>query len=158
MTDAYGTDTPIDIHIALDIAKNDEEKLVDQKTYLAMVDTLMYAAQGTRPDICYAVGLLSRFNTEPRTRHLTAAKRVLRYLKETKDRKLTYTTRNQNLHGFVDADWANSTDRKSVAGYVFLLNSAAISWSSKKQSLVALSTKEAEYTAFTEASREALWL
>ena len=106
MTDAYGTDTPIDIHIALDIAKNDEEKLVDQKTYLAMVDTLMYAAQGTRPDICYAVGLLSRFNTEPRTRHLTAAKRVLRYLKNTTNRKLTYTARNQNLHGFVDADWA----------------------------------------------------
>ena len=158
MTDAYGVDTPIDTHVTLEITKDDEDRPVDQTTYLAMVGSLMYAAQMTRPDICYAVGLLSRFNTNPRTRHLTAAKRVLRYLKKTKNKKLTYTNPNSNLHGFVDADWANSSDRKSVGGYVYLLNNTAISWSSKKQSLVALSTKEAEYTAFTEASREALWL
>ena len=97
-------------------------------------------------------------NKDPRTRHLTAVKRVLRYLKKTKDRKLTYTVRNQNLHDFVDADWAKSANRKLVGGYAFLPNNAAISWSSKKQSLVALSTKEAEYTAFTGASRETLWL
>ena len=119
----------------------------------------MYAATGTRPDISYTVGILCSFNASPRTSHLTAAKRVLRYLKKTKDLKLVYGTGNkQDLHSFVDSDWAKSQDRKSIGGYVFLLGNAAVSWSSKKQTLVALSTKEAEYTAFTEASREALWL
>ena len=108
------------------------------------------------------MGLLSSYNASPRTRNLTAAKRVLRYLKKAKDLKLVYTTGNlkqdHGLYGFVDSDWAKSQDRKSIRGYVFILGNAAISRSSKKQTLVALSTKEAEYTAITEASREALWL
>ena len=160
MTNAYGVDNPIDCNLSLEITSNDTDKSVNQTEYLAIVGSLMYAALGTRPDISYAVGLLSSFNTNPRTRHLTAAKRVLRYLKKTKDLKLAYTetTNSQSLHGFIDSDWAKSQDRKSIGGYVFMLGNAAISWSSKKQTLVALSTKEAEYTAFTEASREALWL
>ena len=95
----------------------------------------MYVAIGTRPDISYAVGLLSSYNANPRTRHLTAAKRVLRYLKKTKDLKLVYTgtTGKHDLHGFVDSDWAKSQDRKSIGGYAFMLGNAAISWSSKKQ-------------------------
>jgi len=160
MTDAYGADTPIDIHVSLDIAADDTDNPIDQTEYLALVGSLMYAAIGTRPDISYAVGLLSSYNANPRTRHLTAAKRVLRYLKKTKDLKLVYTgtTGKHDLHGFVDSDWAKSQDRKSIGGYAFMLGNAAISWSSKKQTLVAQSTKEAEYTAFNEASREALWL
>ena len=108
------------------------------------------------------MGLLSSYNASPRTRHLTAAKRVLRYLKKTKNLKPVYTAGNSKhdygLYGFVDSDWAKSQDRKPIGGYVFMLGNAATSWSSKKQTLVDLSTKEAEYTAFTEASREALWL
>ena len=158
--DAYGVDTPIDIHVSLDIAADDTDNPIDQTEYLALVGSLMYAAIGTRPDISYAVGLLSSYNPNPRTRHLTAAKRVLRYLKKTKDLKLVYTgtTGKHDLHGFVDSDWAKSQDRKSIGGYAFMLGNTAISWSSKKQTLVAQSTKEAEYTAFNEASREALWL
>ena len=91
----------------------------------------MYAALGTRLDISYAVNLLSRYNIDPRTRHLTAAKRVLRYLKKTKDLKLVYKELEDNLCGFVDANWVNLVDRKSVGGYVFLLGGTAISWSSK---------------------------
>ena len=161
MMDAYGVDTPIDNHVTLDIAEDDTDKPIDQTEYLALVGSLMYAAIGTRPDISYAVGLLSSYNANPRTRHFTAAKRVLRYLKKTKDLKLIYTGTGKNdsdLHGFVDSDWAKSRDRKSIGGYAFMLGNAAISWSSKKQSLVAQSTKEAEYMAFNEASREALWL
>ena len=163
MTDAYGVDTPIDIHASLDDTATSKDKPVDQTEYLALVGSLMYAATGTRPDISYVVGILCSFNSSPRTSHLTAAKRVLRYLKKTKDLKLVYGTGDKHrdkhdLHGFVDSDWAKSQDRKSIGGYAFLLGNAAISWSSKKQTLVALSTKEAEYTAFTEASREALWL
>ena len=116
----------------------------------------MYAALGVRPDISYVFTLLSRFNNNPRTRHLTTAKRVLRYPKRTRNLRLLYTA--GYLHGFVDADWANDKDRKSVGGYVFLLAGAAISWNSKKQSLVVLSTEGAEYTAFTEGSRDVLWI
>ena len=167
MTDAYGVDTPIDIHVSLDITANDTDNLIDQTEYLALVGSLMYAAIRTRPDISYALGLLSSYNANPRTRHLTAAKRVLRYLKKTKDLKLVYTgtigiadigTGKHDLHGFVDSDWAKSQERKSIGGYAFMLSNAAISWSSKKQALVAQSMKEAEYTAFNEASREELWL
>ena len=72
----------------------------------------MYAAIGTRPDISYAVGLLSSYNANPRTKHLAAAKGVLRYLKKTKDLKLVYTA--DKLYGFVDSGWAKSQDRKSI--------------------------------------------
>ena len=92
------------------------DALVDQKTYLAIVGSLMYAALGTRPDISYVVGLLSRFNSDPRTRHLTAAKRVLRHLKRTKDLKLKYKQTGKKLQGFVDSDWASEKDRKSIGG------------------------------------------
>ena len=142
----------------LDNKKSDSEDCpADQKQYLAIVGSLMYAtsALGVRPDISYVFTLLSRFNNNPRTRHLTAAKQVLRYLKRTRNLRLLYTA--GYLHGFVDADCANDKDRKSVGEYVFLLAGAAISWNSKKQSLVALST-EAEYTAFTEGSRDVLWI
>ena len=161
MQDAYNVDSPIDCNVDLEIKKDDKDRPNDQKEYLAIVRSLMFAALGGRPDISYAVNLLSRYNINPRTRHLSTAKRILRYLKKTKNLKLIYTGSKPEyaeLHGFVDADWANSEDRKSVGGYVFLFGGAAISWSSKKQSLVALSTEEAEYTAFTEASRETLWL
>lgn len=77
--------------------------------------------------------------------------------KKTKDLKLVYSREPEDNLRFVDADWANSGNRKSVGGYAFLLGGAAISWAPKKQSFVALSTEEAEYTAFTEASSETLW-
>ena len=158
MTDSYNASTPIETNAKLDIKSGDIDTLVDQKSYLAIVGSLMYAALGTRPDISYAAGLLSRFNSDPRTRHLTAAKRVLRYLKRTKDLKLEYKRTGKKVQGFVDSDWANGKDRKSIGGYIFSLGGSAVSWASKKQSLVAQSTEEAEYTAFTEGSREALWI
>ena len=84
MTDAHGVDTPLDSHVSLEITPNDRDKPANQTEYLAIIGFLMYAALGTHPDISYAVNLLSRYNIDPRTRHLTAAKRVLRYLKKTK--------------------------------------------------------------------------
>ena len=117
-------------NLTLEIHNGDIDGPADQKDYLAIVGSLMYAALGTRPDISYAVGLLSRYNSDPRTRHLTAAKRVLRYLKKTKDFKLEYklTKGKLQLEGFVDSDWANEKDRKSVGGYIFTLGGAAVSW------------------------------
>ena len=85
MQDAYNVDCPIDHNVDLEIKKDDKDRPTDQKEYLAIVGSLMYAALGGRPDISYAVNLFSRYNIDPRTRHLSAAKRILRYLKKTKN-------------------------------------------------------------------------
>ncbi|KYN08004.1 Copia protein [Cyphomyrmex costatus] len=119
----------------------------------------MYIAQGTRPDIAYAVSALSQFNSCYTMAHWSCAKRVLRYLKGTLDHGLTFTKSGKNLTGYVDADWGNcSLDRRSYTGTAFLLANAAISWEAKKQRTVALSSTEAEYTALSEAAREAIYL
>ena len=125
---SYGACTPIETHTKLDIKSGDIDALVDQKAYLAIVGSLMCAALRTRPDISYAMGLLSRFNSGPRTRHFTAAKRVLWYLKRTKDLKLEYKQTGKKLQGFVDSGWANEKDQKSIGGYTFTLGGAAVSW------------------------------
>ena len=91
---------------------------------------------------------------------MTAAKRILKYLNQTKDLNLTYVRNSpEALVGYSDADWAGDVqDRRSTSGNVFLLGGGAIAWSSRKQSLVALSTVEAEYMALSVATQEAIWL
>jgi len=125
----------------------------------------MYAALATRPDISYAVAALSRYNSRPFTSHMTAAKLVLQYLKSTADFHLHFNGNGigidigNSLVGHSDFDWANgSADRTSQGGHVFLASIGAISWQSRKQSLIAMSTLEAECIACLEASREAKWL
>ena len=91
------------------------------------------------------------------------AKRTLRYLKQTKDLGISYTrtedSRSNSPYGFTDSDWAGDTgDRKSTGGYTFILANAAVSWKSKKQNIVALSSTEAEYIACSEAAKEAIWI
>ena len=91
---------------------------------------------------------------------MTAAKRILRYQKQTKDLNLTYVRNSpEAIVGYSDADWAGDVqDRRSTSGNVFLLGGGAITWSSRKQSSVALSTVEAEYMALSVATQEAIWL
>ena len=119
----------------------------------------MYAALGTRPDISYAVQALSQFSSRPGPSHWTAVKRVFRYLKGTRNLAITYgNTSEFSIRGYSDADWGqNRADRRSISGYAFLSAGGIISWSSKKQSTVALSTMEAEYVALAHATKEALW-
>jgi hypothetical protein len=114
----------------------------------------------TRPDICFVVNTLSQFQVELRQEHWIAAKHVLRYIHGTINYGLRYTASSDiQLHGFTDSDWAGSAeDRKSTSGMCFSLGSAMISWSSRKQKSVALSTTEAEYMATCEACTEAVWL
>lgn len=128
--------------------------------YQQAIGSLLYVAQGTRPDISYVINALSRFNKEPRSEHWSAIKRVMRYLQGTKDYKLTYTkSGNRKITGYCDADWASDArDRKSCTGYIFLFQGSAISWCSRKQQTIALSTAEAEYMAMGSAAQEALWL
>ena len=132
--------------------------------YASAVGSLMYAMVYTRPDIAHAVGVLSSFMSKPGKEHWTTVKRVFRYLHGTSDYGLCYQGRPRldrvlDIHGFVDADWAGDLDqRSSTSGYVFNLFGGVVSWMSKKQSVVALSTTEAEYMAATQASKEAVWL
>jgi hypothetical protein len=124
---------------------------------------------GTRPDIAYAVGQLSRFMEIPKMAHLRAAQRAFKYLKTTTTTGIGFTCGNfktdeerrqsLRLEAFVDADWAGSIDdRKSTTGFVIHLAGGPICWKSTKQTLVALSSAEAEYIALTEVVKELMWL
>ncbi|CAI7916991.1 unnamed protein product, partial [Closterium sp. NIES-53] len=130
---------------------------LDINLYQSIVGSLMYASVCTRPDLSHAVGVLSQFLSAPSTQHLNAAKRVLRYLSGSKSFGLFFHGHEHGsvLHGFTDADWAGPlSKRKSTGGYMFVIAGAAISWQSKKQGCVALSSTEAEYMAVTQGARE----
>ena len=118
----------------------------------------MYATLGTRPDICFAVQSVSRFNSKPGLIHWEAVKRIFRYLKGTRDLWLAYGGAAKELVGYADADGSMGEDRKAISGYVFLVNAGAVSWSAKRQEIISLSTTESEYVAATYAAKEALWL
>ena len=123
-----------------------------------MTGSIMYAMLGTRPDLAYVVSTLSRFNSRPIATHHVAAKRCLRYLQSTKDFGILLGgTGLPHLLGYTDSDWGNDKDtRRSVGGYVFMLYGGAISWKSKRQTVVALSSTKAEYVGCTEAAKEAI--
>ena len=156
--DAKVVATPSDVNVKL--SKDDGlSKPVDQTEYQSMVGSLLYAAMGTRPDIAQAVGAVSKYNSCPNEAHLTAVKRILKYLKGTVDLALKFQKTNERLYGYSDADWAGDTDdRRSTTGNLFILAGGPVSWLSKKQATVALSTSEAEYIAVSAASQEAIWL
>lgn len=127
--------------------------------YREAVGSLLFLAKTTRPDIMYAVSKVSQFMESPKTNHWTAVKRILRYLKGTKEFGITYSKTGGNLIGYSDSDFAGDTgSRKSTTGFVFLNGNGAISWCSRKQQTISLSTTEAEYIAASEAAREATWL
>lgn len=120
----------------------------------------MYVAVLTRPDIVFSVNFLSQFNNCYTKEHWAYAKRVLKYLKKTKSICLKFSASGNNqLEAFVDADWAsNAIDRRSYTGYFFRLSNCAISWETKKQVTVALSSTEAEYMGISECCKEAVYL
>lgn len=120
----------------------------------------MWAGITTRPDIFFAAQHLSQFSSNPSPEHLTALKRVYRYLKGTINLGIMYTATNTAyLTLFTDADWANNLDdRRSISGYVSTISGGAITWSSKKQPTMALSSMEAEYMALANAAHKNLWL
>ena len=132
-------------------------------TYPSVVGSLMYAMLGTRPDIAFLVGVLSRFAAAPKKHHWEMAKRALQYLKHTMDMDLCYDGNDVNgdlvFHGFSDADWSGDIDTScSTSGYVFIANRSAIGWASKQQSMVALSTTESEYIGLSIAGQHLAWL
>ncbi|GBP47094.1 Copia protein [Eumeta japonica] len=155
MLECKEASTPVECK--LDIEKS--ETCDTEIPYQQLIGSLMYLAVQTRPDISFSVSFLSQFNKCHTNVHWKYAKRILRYLKKTKSFCLKYVKGETELVGYVDADWAsNSVDRKSYTGYCFVLSGSAISWESRKQRTVALSSMEAEYMAIAEACKEAIYL
>jgi hypothetical protein len=143
---------------------------VDGKhTYASVVGGIMYAMLGTRPDLAFAIGQLTRFNSNPGPQHVAALKRVLRYLRGSINFELMYGAGSSGssgssdskltVLGYCDSDWAASIDdRRSVSGTVFTIAGGAVTWQAQKQKSVALSTVEAEYMAACQAAKDAVWL
>ena len=137
----------------------DREKM-NSIPYASAIGSIMYAMLCTRPDVCHAVSLTSRYQSDPGVEHWTAVKNILKYLKRTKEMFLVYGGDEQLVvKGYVDASFdTDPDDSKSQSGYVFILNGGAVSWRSSKQSVVAASTTEAEYVAASEAAQEGVWM
>jgi hypothetical protein len=128
-------------------------------TYQSMVGSLMYAMLGTRPDIAFSVSVVSRYASNPDESHLRAVKNIFRYLRGTANYELCFQGTLESLTGFTDASWGDDfSTRRSTSGYIFNLGSGAITWSSKRQPTVALSTCEAELMGQMQACKEAVWL
>ena len=127
--------------------------------YGSAIGCLMFASTKTRPDLSYALTLLSRFRNNPDSTHVAALQRVFRYVKETLHLGIGYEPGQEHWHGYTDADWAGEVEKRhSVGGYVFFLAGGPISWSSRRQDIVTLSSTESEYVAVNEAAKEAKWL
>ena len=159
MQDSNPVNTPADANYKLQPATNQDEPL-NQTQYQSAVGSLMYLSVNSRPDIAFSVNSLARFNSNPRKEHWSALKRVLRYLNGMINHGLIYKQGGaKHFVGYSDADWAGDlSDRKSTSGYVFMLSGGPVSWSSRKQKCVALSTAKAEYVALSAAVQECMWL
>ena len=126
-------------------------------SYASIVGSLMYVMLCTIPNICYSVGILSRYQSNPGREHWTAVKHILKYLRRTRDYMLVYHGSELAPIGYTDSDFQSDADlRKSTSGYVFTLGGVAVSWRSIKQSCIADSTMEVEYVAASEAAKEAV--
>ena len=163
MKDAKSVSTPLAAHFKLsaDLCPCDdkEKEEMSKIPYASAVGSLMYAMVCTRPDIAHSVGVVSRFLANPGKKHWEAVKWILRYLKGTSHHCLCFGNNEIMLEGFADADMAGDVNtRKSTTGYVYTFAGAAVSWVSKLQKVVALSTTEAEYIAATEVCKEMLWM
>jgi len=162
LTDAKPVYTPMDPKINLQKAKIKSELHPDNELYRSIIGSAMYAAQLCRPDALFSVCKLSRYLNEPTMAHMSQAKRLLIYLKTTKNTGITYGRQKHGIighniiFGYADADFASDLDsRKSTTGWVFMYNGGAISWRSHQQSVTALSTSEAEHMSISDAAKEA---
>ena len=127
-------------------------------SYREAIGYLMYVVLGMCPNISFAVSFLAQFMQNPRRPHWEVVKQVFHYLKGMKDTCLVIGGSREGLEAYSDADWASQEHRHSISGYVFTIDGGAVSWSLKRQPIVALSTMEAEYIAATHAAKEALWI
>lgn len=162
MSNCKPIETPIDQNYNFEILKKEksESETIERKCR-QLIGSLLYAVSGTRPDLCVSVIFLSRYQHCASTALYKAIQRILRYIKHTLDLSLHYkrNSSDSKVKCFVDADWAGDVgDRKSTSGYILTIFGCTISWQSKKQPTVSLSSTEAEYIALSFAITEACWI
>ena len=159
MEDSKPVSTPIDSYEYIKPAL-EGEPMADQLEYQKAVGSLMYAMTATRPDLAFVVGKFSQFCHSPSARNRAGLQRVFRYLKGTKDLKITYSGASRTgVFGYTDSDFAaDPTGRKSTHAYVFALAGGPISWCSRKQRTTSTSTTEAEYIGCCNAAKQAAWI
>ncbi|WJX12733.1 hypothetical protein P8452_03195 [Trifolium repens] len=147
------------MHPTSSLGKEESEGKVDQKLYRGMIGSLLYLT-ASRPDILFSVCLCARFQSDPRESHFTAVKRIFRYLKATYNIGLLYQKSNDyKLIGFCDADYAGDRiERKSTSGNCQFIGENLISWASKRQTTIAMSTAEAEYISAAKCCTQLLWM
>ena len=162
MSDCHPCKIPIDpSFVNLSTVDSPELSIEETKLYREIVGSLIYVMTGTRPDLSFVVSKLAQYMSKPLQVHLNAARHVLKYLKGTSHFCLKFSKVDSiNLIGFCDSDWGASEDRKSYSGFCFMLNSSGplISWKTRKQQTVALSSCEAEYMSITDAIQHGLFL
>ena len=143
-----------------DMSPQNEEEEAEMKTvpFREAVGSLMHIMVMTRPDIAYAVGQVAQYAQKPGKQHWRAVKRIIAYLIKTKNFGLCFGRSSDQLIGFCDADYAGDLQtRRSTSGFLFLHLGGPVSWASRRQPCVALSTTEAEFVAAAEATKEAVW-
>lgn len=154
MSDAKPLSVPADPNVTLRAVYENNDV-----PYREAVGSLMFVATVSRPDIAFAVHNVSRYINKHNDFHWQAVKRIMKYFIGTANYGIKYEKSDNELIGFCDSDYANDIDtRKSVGGFVFCLSNGAITWSSQKQNIVALSTTEAEYVAAASATKEIVWI
>ena len=165
MSNSKAVSTPLANHFKLTLdqcPKSDSEiEYMSKVPYASAVGCLMYAMVCTRPDLAQAVSQVCKFMSKPGKHHWEAVKWIFRYLKGTTGHGIMFSSEkgDPSVVGYVDSDYAGDMDdRRSTTGYVFTLAGGPICWKSSVQSIVAMSTTEAEYMAVAEAAKEALWL
>ncbi|KAL0560154.1 hypothetical protein IC582_000548 [Cucumis melo] len=149
--------TPVATHAK--ITKDTVGTAIDHKLYRSMIGSLLYLT-ASRPDIAYAVGTCAQYQSDPRTSHLNAVKRIIKYVHGTTDFGILYSYgTSSELVRYCDADWAGSADdRKSTSSGCFFLGNNLVSWLSKKQNCVSLSTAEAEFIAAGSGCTQMIWM
>jgi len=157
LKDATSISTPMEAGVQLVQAKNDTSTS-PHILYKEIIGSLMYTATVMQPDLAFVVLALAQFVQDPARPHWEATKCVIRYVKGMRDLELTYGATNTGIIRYTDGDLALQYHWHSISGYTFLVNGGTVSWSSKKQLIVALSTTKAEYVATTHTTKEALWL
>jgi hypothetical protein len=157
MKDAKPAKTPMGTDRHVDLNKGG--KSVDQKAYRSMIGSLLYLC-ASRPDIMLSICMCARYQSDPKECHLVAVKRILRYLVSTPCFRIWYPKGSTfDLIGYSDSDYAGcKVDRKSTSGTCQFLGRSLVSWSSKKQTYVALSTAEAEYVVAGQCCSQLLWM
>lgn len=163
MTDCNSVITPLElgqgISKEMEPKTEKEVEMMSKIPYRGAIGSLLYLTLTTRPDLSYAVNLLSRYCENPGPKHWGAVKRIFRYLNGTMNLKLHYGGTKDTITGYSDSDWAGDLDkRRSTSGFVFTMSGGAISWNSKRQATVTLSSTEAELISAVICIQEAIWL